>query len=256
MNISGITTKIPLRAWPTRPLAQIPGRTGAIDLATLIYSLAYETGPDAVAPDLREICKAARAQVRTARLGGAEGMRQAMLIPLDDDRFSIAVDPVPVGGWAAMPKQTQVSLRRQRLRFRIGHELAHTLTYWRLGGRPRRHLFDSPKQETFCDIFSSFLMIPPVAAVGTPVTVDGLLSLQRKYDVSLRVAAQVLADLHPSFTIALWYGDSKGGLRQQWSSRALPQSEGKKCLMAAEAGSKTTTWLSERHQLVLVDERP
>jgi len=245
-----------MSSWPTRPLARIPTRTGTIRLASLIYSLAYESRPDAVVPDLREICKAAKVQVRTARLGGAQGMRQAMLIPLDDDQFAIAVDPAPAGGWESLPKSTQVALRRHRIRFRIGHELAHTLTYWRPGGRPQRHLFDSPRQERFCDIFSSFLLIPQAAAARTPVTVDGLLSLQHKYDVSLRVAAQVLADLHPSATIALWYMDGEGGLRPQWSSKAFSRSDGEKALLAAKAGSTTATWLSERRQLVLVHKRP
>lgn len=111
-------------------------------------------------------------------------------------------------------------LRRHRFRFRLAHELAHTLFFWRRGGRPQRHLLDSASQERFCDTFSRALLVPPDVAKRLPIRSDAVVYLQEAFDVSLEVAARALAIAHPSAFIGLWFASADGQLQLQWASDA------------------------------------
>jgi Zn-dependent peptidase ImmA (M78 family) len=99
----------------------------------------------------------------------------------------------------------QENLRRHRVRFRVAHELAHTLFYWRRGDRPQRHLLDSASQERFCDAFSRALLVPPAVVARMPVNARTIMDLQEIFDVSLEVAARSLATAHPGAFVGLWF---------------------------------------------------
>ena len=239
-------------AWPRRPLARVPDGHGATVLAERVRLLVSSGRDDGSPVDLDPICEAAGARVRAARLSAAEGMREALLVPLEGNRFGITVDPTPAGGWASIPAKLRARVRRHRLRFRIGHELGHCFAYSRSGGRPKRHLLDSPAQEAFCDRFSRALLVPEERAAATTATVDGLLALQESCDVSLQVAARALAEAQPDLTVELWFADSGTTLRSQWSSERPEAATVTRVGSFAEADSSGARWLAERRQLVVV----
>jgi hypothetical protein len=203
--------------------------------------------------DLSDVCEAARVTVREALLSGERGGQEALLTPLGDDRFAITVDATPRGGWRCVEGRMQEELRRHRVRFRVAHELAHTLFYWRHGDRPRRHLLDSASQERFCDAFSRALLVPPAVAARMPVNTGSIVDLQETFDVSLEVAARALAAAHPRAFVGLWFADAEGDdqLRLQWCTG------GSGCAALRDACGDTSalltrgTWLPQRRQLLV-----
>ena len=170
-----------------------------------------------------------------------------MLTPLPEDRFGITVDPTPRGGWQRIPVHLRKELRRHRFRFRVGHELGHTYFYARDGDRPRRHLFDSPEQEEFCDAFSRELLVPIRAARRAAPTPDGLLRLRSTHDVSLELAARSLSAAQPNLAIGIWFGGMGRGerLTPQWISPNVS-------LDPPDLAVRSTKWIQPRGQLIHV----
>ncbi len=241
--------KFPPQLWGEKPLDTVPNAAEAAGFAARARA---EAGQRGATTDLRSVCAAARAQVQTARLGGAARGQEAMLAPLPGDRFGVSVDPTPPGGWQRIPIHLRKELKRHRLRFRIGHELGHTLFYSRGGDEPQRHLFDSPAQEEFCDSFSRELLIPRLQARRAKPTPEGLLRLRAKCDVSLELAARAMSTVQPEVNIALWFEDPKEGMVIQWASspsadRCVPFSEGQ-----PDDSSPSVRWLRLRRQLLSV----
>lgn len=171
--------------------------------------------------DLAPVCSVFGAIVRVAELGGREGGQEAVLVPLDEGRFGVVVDPTPRGGWDRIPPGVRLNLRRHRLRFRVGHELAHTFFYSRRSaGPPRRQLFDSDEQEDFCDRFSRTILVPRREIACMEPTAEGLVKLQRACDVSLEVAARAVAAARSDLNVSIWFEDRDRMLRRQWGGRA------------------------------------
>jgi IrrE N-terminal-like domain len=243
-----------MSSWPTAPLARVPGVLGAERLAGQIRGLdARATGSSGDQVDLDRLCEAARAQVRQSPLAAVRGGQQALLTPLRDDRFGIVVDPTPPGGWRPEESaHSQSALRRRRTRFRIAHELGHTVFYWRRPGeRPRRHLPDSPHQERFCDNFARALLVPPQVAASLPVRPESVLTLQAVCDVSLEVAARALAAAHPDSFVAIWFASDETQTHacRQWTTHpnatiSLRPVAGEKSMPALPGGR----WLPSRRQ--------
>ena len=183
--------------------------------------------------------------MRLTTLSAAQGMQEAMLTPRPENRFGIAVDPTPMGGWGEVSPTLAGNLRRQRARFRACHELAHTLFYRRtVGQTPRRRVYDSPGQETFCDAVASNLLVPREMARELAGTTAGLLELQQACEVSLEVAARSLADARPDLAISIWFGPSEEELMLQWSTHPDQGLE-----RTGEA-----SWLGDRGQLLVVSQ--
>jgi hypothetical protein len=192
--------------------------------------------------DLDAVCALARANVTIRPLSAARGMQEAMLIPLDHDRFAITVDPEPTGGWSSLPSRLRDEVYRHRMRFRVCHELGHTFTYWRRGKVPARHLLDSPRQEAFCDAFARALLVPAPVAAATSFSPGGVLRLHRRHDVSLEVAARAMASAHRR-RVALWFAPpGRDELSLQWAS--APVSD-------ADRRRPEARWLPARRQLLL-----
>jgi hypothetical protein len=128
-----------------------------------------------------------------------------MLLPQPANRFRIWVDPTPPGGWARIDAAVRPILRRHRLRFRVAHEIAHSFFYQRGSGVPRRAVPDSPEQEDFADVFARALLVPAYAARATKPTVEDIVALHERYDVSLQVAVRAVAEINPGLSAALLY---------------------------------------------------
>lgn len=241
--------KSPARLWGEEALEIVPDAGDAVEFAA---SARAESGQRGATTDLRSICAAARARVQTARLGGAEGGQEAMLAPLPGNRFGVSVDPTPPGGWRRIPVHLRKELKRHRLRFRIGHELGHTLFYSRGGDEPQRHLFDSPAQEEFCDSFSRELLIPRHHARRSKPTPQGLLSLQARCDVSLELAARAMSAAQPGVSIALWFDDPEEGITLQWASDSVADKDTLLSKGPRDDSSSSMKWLGPRRQLLSV----
>jgi hypothetical protein len=219
-------------------------------LAELVRRAAGQRGDGSA--DLRSICAQARARVRVGRLGGSEGGQEAMLAPLPGNRFGICVDPTPPGGWQRVPARLRPQLKRQRVRFRVGHELPHIFFYSRRGDTPRRHVFDSAAQEEFCDAFSRELLVPRRLARRAHASPGGVLELQATCDVSLELAARAVAAAQPGLRVALWFDQpGRERLTLQWASAAAG---GETCERERihDLSSPRARWLEERRQLLLV----
>jgi len=176
--------------------------------------------------DFAAVCKAFGAALRVAELEGREGGEEAMLVPLHENRFGIVLDPTPRGGWNLIPRPVRQDLRRHRLRFRLGHELAHTFFYARrVGQTPLRRLFDSEEQEDFCDRFSRSLLVPQAQIAHMEPTAEGLVRLQRACDVSLEVAARAVLAARRELKISIWFERPDGTLKQQLGASGGQQLE-------------------------------
>lgn len=95
-------------------------------------------------------------EVRIAPIGAAVGRHQAMLIPRCGGRFVILCDsdPTPKESLAfkrLFGHQDITAWRDLLHRFRVAHEVAHTLFFTRRGDFPERLCRKSAREEVFCD---------------------------------------------------------------------------------------------------------
>src|SRR5207248_9961660 len=115
-----------LPEWITdvKAVADIPSCDRARELARLVRSNLSRSRR----LDIRGVCKRLGIEVKRVDLGAARGGREGLLIPLRRNRFRIVVDPTPPGDWD-VDHSAGSALGRQRWRFRVAHELAHTFFY-------------------------------------------------------------------------------------------------------------------------------
>jgi hypothetical protein len=174
-------------------------------------------------PDFRRICRAGGFEVSRTTLSAASRQQEALLIPMDGNRFGISVDPTPPGGWSRIRPAIRGELRSHRYRFRVAHEIAHTFFYDRSRDRPRRLLAGSLEEELFCDEFARALLLPLGAVCSRPPTPASVFSLHRDYAVSVEVAARAMAAAHRGTRAALWYEHPSDGWVMQWSNTTPAQ---------------------------------
>ncbi|HEX8688977.1 MAG TPA: ImmA/IrrE family metallo-endopeptidase [Solirubrobacterales bacterium] len=167
--------------------------------------------------NVERICKRLEIEVAIVSLGVPDGGAQGFLLPRTDGRFLIEVDPEPRNGWPDVAPPLRASLRRHRQRFLIAHELAHTLFYEGPSGG-RRLVMDSPCQELFCDELARALLIPPEVAAELPLTPEGVVEIQRRFDVSMELALRGAVAAHGDSGAAwlLLHRDEKTLI--QWTS--------------------------------------
>lgn len=206
-------------AWPRSPLSKLPKLADAATLAAEVRAKVHSADrPHEPLADFRRICRAGRFEVSQATLSAGTRQQEALLIPLDGDRFGICIDPTPPGGWGGVRRAVRPELRRHRHRFRVAHEIAHTFFYDRTGGRPRRVFPGSDAEETFCDEFARALLLPAEAVRSRPPIAESVFSLHRDYTVSVEVAARAVAVAHQGVQVALWYKHPNDGWCLQWTT--------------------------------------
>lgn len=173
---------------------------------------------DAPLLDLDAVCAIVGVEAQPAMLRGAAGGIEAALAPLPGNRFAVSVDAEPRGGWARFDPVIRARLEPQRYRFRVAHEIGHTLFYLRSGDRPRRRFPVSRREEVFCDRFAQALLLPDCVVASDVATPARLLELQERYDVSLEMCARAFAELHGGLLVALLIAKdvSPPSLRPQW----------------------------------------
>lgn len=177
--------------------------------------------------DIPRVCERLGIEVSVMAMDVPDGGAQGFLIPTTEGRFRIEVDPEPVGGWQSVTPKLRRTLARHRQRFLVAHELAHTLFYTVGSAAPERLVLDSEQQEAFCDDLARALLVPPPVADQTPFTPEGVIALQRRFDVSMEVALRSAVTTHNGNAWLLLLRSD--GLRVQWTSeqrqitaRALP----------------------------------
>lgn len=229
------------RTVDANPLTSVPNLAEAAHLAATARRGAGQPREGLV--DLPALCRKWRVSVQVTELSTANGGLEGLLMPLPNDRFGISVDPIPSGGWSSgIPQPLREDLLRHRVRFRIAHELGHTLFYKRRpNAPPKRRLFDSPQQEMFCDRFARDLLAPAHQAARVPATPDGVLKFQAMCDVSLEVAARAVAEAQSGSSISIWRNNSSQELVLQWASNkqiGVPR-------------RRDGMWLEDRAQLLM-----
>ena len=192
-------------AWPRVALTGIPSPTSVQRLAGQVRRAAVAGGESPRLGDLHALCRTGRFRVIERQMGGHSGGSEAVLLPQPGNRFHIWVDPAPRGGWDRIAPSLRNDLRRHRLRFRVAHEIGHSLFYRRSGGEPCRILGDSAEQERFADDFARALLVPAGLASGVPPTPGGVLGLQVRCDVSLEVAVRGFAAVRSRASVLLAY---------------------------------------------------
>lgn len=169
--------------------------------------------------DEHALCRRGGFVLEEAKLHAAEGRLEALLFPWEGDRFRIVIDSEPRGGWDRVEPERRAELRRHRLRFRLAHEVGHTLFYDRSGSRPRSVVRPSAAQEVFCDEFARALLVPLGYASALPATADSVVDLHRRFDVSVELACRALARAHRGrLDVSVAVINRDGDLRLQWSS--------------------------------------
>jgi IrrE N-terminal-like domain len=168
---------------------------------------------------IEEICRAAGLKLRLRRLRGRHDGLQAVLSPCERG-FEVTVDTEPRDGWDTVPEAVRTSLHRHRLRFRVAHELAHTLFYDRTAACPHRLVPDSDEQEAFCDSFARAFLVPPATISPQIAEPAAVVRLARRYDVSLEVAVRAVAASRPEDWFGL-YVRRPDGFITQWLSSAI-----------------------------------
>jgi IrrE N-terminal-like domain len=171
--------------------------------------------------DLTTLLEIGGFDVSVTRLTARNRGIEAALIPQAGNRFRLVVDTEPPGGWASVRPHLRDELARQRLRFRIAHEIAHSLFYDRSGTQPRRLVSGSPAQERWCDRFASALLVPPYIVASTPPEPKALCRMQQRFDVSLQVVVRAFARVHRDRFAALLCdrGTRAPQVRIQWQKR-------------------------------------
>lgn len=248
------------------------------------------SSPEQAAGGLREQLSARRGRVDVVALARRLGCRvsttrisiggtvQADLCPdARRDLFYLRVDPQPAGGWEGTAEKARETIARHRLRFRVSHELGHTFFYERRkGAGPRRACHWSSREEEWCDEFARELLVPASVARTLPPSAASVFRLQRRFDVSLEVAARALASAHEDAAVAIWFWlpndeQPQESLLQQWATcdtetlrawrgsalveRALVEGESSGLLPGLEgvaAGPSATASCDQRRRQVVV----
>lgn len=191
--------------WPRIELEEVPRPEEAAAIAQRIRQAILP--PDAQDEPLchpERLCELGHFRLRRRRLTAAQGDVQGWIFAEPGDSFLIEVDDEPAGGWDTVPEHLREEVGRQRLRFRVAHEIGHSFFFSRTGDTPEPLLPTSPKEEEFCDAFAGALLVPRDVVLGTETTPEGVVELHRRFDVSMQCAAHALQEAHgPDFFIGI-----------------------------------------------------
>jgi hypothetical protein len=202
--------------WPSlflRDPASASAESAALAVRKAILGSGAELRP---LEDLTVVAEGVGIRVRLADLGAAEGGCEAVLASSADDRFVVLIDPAPRGGWHAVSQRVVSEVTRHRFRFRLAHEIGHTLFYARRAGeRPARCRPAGVAEERFCDTFASALLFPRAAATRCS-TPGELLRAQRSFDVSVELAVRRWVETHARAAAVFFWDCRSDGPTAQW----------------------------------------
>jgi hypothetical protein len=212
-----------VKPWPHRRLSSVPAAAVAEDLAARVRLAIGQDSESLLSCDLRAACQLGEFFPKAVRFNTTD-THQALLVPRSGGAFEIFVDPTR---GSAMTTATL----RHRTRFRIAHEIGHSFFYDRDGSFPTRVTSPSLREEEFCDLFASALLVPRAVAASLPLCAQSVQALRDGFDVSTQVAGRALAHAHPTALVAglLWNSNPRTGKDPGWrvawaaGSRFLPE---------------------------------
>jgi hypothetical protein len=178
-----------MASWPDIAYSAIPPLHVAERLASDVRRAVFGSDRTDVACDLKAICVAGGFVARKLLQNHDSTVCEAMLVPRISGGFEIFVDS------GLSDPHAPERVRRQRRRFRVAHEIAHSFFYDRSSTPAKRLLSGSEQEEQFCDAFASALLVPPTAARSLPCAAASVIELQERYDVSAQVAGLALSQV-------------------------------------------------------------
>lgn len=206
-----------VESWPFRPLAAVPGEHIAVRLAGQVRKMVSD---DQSACNLEKVCTVGGFAWREATLDAKRGGHEALLVPRIDGGFEIFVDPSPPAMFSRRAASVDRTVRR-RTRFRIAHEIGHSFFYDRRFRPARRLVPWDEREEAFCDLFASALLIPPNSVNAFPCTPKAVLKIADTFDVSIEAAARAFSKWKAEVSIlgleGSRIGPSLGSLKILWS---------------------------------------
>ena len=194
------------------PWRRVPPLSEAVRLAAAVRATDRDQSD---AFNVEAYCRRSGIAVCDDRIGSGRGGHEALLVPTDAGSFRIIVDST-----MGRTRARRDPVQHHRRRFRIAHELGHTLFYATSAGRPVR-LFEggSQNEEDFCDEFARSLLAP---SPRTSVSAGEVVALHQRYEVSVEVAARSAAASLSGPRIALWWwpeaDEFPPGVLEQWTS--------------------------------------
>jgi hypothetical protein len=207
--------------------------------------------------DVDAMAKLLGCRVVQKQLSAGRTMEAELRPDADRDGFQLAVDPTPRGGWDETPAAARLRITRHRRRFRIAHELGHTLFFTRRRGcGPRRARPWAATEEDWCDEFARQLLVPSSAARLASPNARIVVELHQRYDVSIEVAARAVAAANRGVCTAVWFwpedsAPSARTLLRQWCSvdtRSLRSWRDSEFVRAAMETGVTTGFLPSLHR--------
>lgn len=204
-------------AWATVQLRHVPPPSVADRLADAVRRI--HLGParaDDPIVDIDRLLAEATANLAVVDLGARAGGLEGAVLPASGG-FRILVDPAVRMDVDAVDLALTDELGRQRLRFRVLHELAHTFFYDR-SEIPLRVVRGSAAQELFCDRFAACFLLPTAVVAKEEPTPDAISALQAQYDVSMQLCVRRFAEVHGARLLALLAATGRHAplLRTQW----------------------------------------
>ncbi|MBQ0798517.1 MAG: ImmA/IrrE family metallo-endopeptidase [Porticoccaceae bacterium] len=209
--------------WPDIFLREVPADSDAKELALSVRSSVFDNEKGLFSKcDLRKICESGKFEVTTADFNSTEIKTEALLVPMEGDKFRIVL-PVSHSASASLFGK---GVTRHRNRFRIAHEIAHSFFYKRNKNCPVKLTQDSKAEEDFCDLFASYLLMPFDVVSKLPRRPESVDRIGADYDVSLEAAGRSLAKANKDILVLglSWKEnprDKNIGLRVQWSAGDL-----------------------------------
>lgn len=208
---------MPTGTWSTVQLRRVPPPSAAEQLAVAARRryLGEDRASDPIA-DVQDLLAEADAKLDVVDLGARNGGLEAALMPAFGG-FRVLVDPTVRLGVQGLAPEVTEDLGRQRLRFRVLHELAHTFFYDR-SEVPSRVVDGSAAQEAFCDRFAACFLLPTSVIADHVPSPHAIATLQARYDVSMQLCVRRFAEVHrdPLFALLAATGRHEPRLRTQW----------------------------------------
>lgn len=161
------------------PLVAIPKTPDAV--AGLAQRVRLRAERETTRVDLDGICKASSIDVEVRAMENTT--IESLLIPSMSGGFSVIVREQAIRGYST-------SNTAHRLRFRVAHEIAHSLFYDD-GFPPRRAIRHSPEEELFCDEFARALLVPQERVMDVR-DASRIFALRDELDVSLQLVAHAV----------------------------------------------------------------
>lgn len=181
--------------WPRKFFARVPELVESSELAVSVRQAAFGSSDGGSWCDLRKVCLVGGFNLQKTKFVGNRSSHDALLVPKDNGSFVILVDP------NRDDRPIRWDTERQRLRFRVAHEIGHSFFFDRTKFPAERVLAPSREEEIFCDNFASELLVPHTVARKYTCGPSSVFDIHDTFEVSVEASARALGRCFPQMTI-------------------------------------------------------